>query len=107
MYIACTSLMFLYVHAMCIVALWKVKRNRHITRVESMVYWVFFERLHFVNWVKNRNEPLCICTCIMVIDNCRVIRRTFAFLLFKFLQGLILLVQECTVSTHPPTTLKK
>ena len=66
-----------------------------------------FERLHFVNWVKNRNEPLCICTCIMVIDNCCVIRRTFAFLLFKFMQGLILLVQACTVSKHPQTTLKK
>ena len=58
----------------------------------------FFERLHFVNWVKNRNETLCTCTCIMVMNNCCVARCTFALLLFKFMQDLILVVQACTVS---------
>ena len=65
-----------------------------------------FERLHFVNWVKNRNETLCTCICIIVMNSCLVARCTFALLLFKFMQGLILLLQACTVPTHPPTTTK-
>ena len=49
------------------------------------------------------------CTCIMVINKYRVARCTFAgltFVLFKFMKDLILLVQACSVSTHPPTTKK-
>ena len=67
----------------------------------------FFERLHFVNRVKNKEWTIMyMCTCIMVMNNCCVTRYTLALLLFKFIQGLILLVQACTVSTHPQTTHK-
>ena len=43
---------------------------------------------------------------MIVMNSCLVARCTFALLLFKFMQGFILLLQACTVSTHPPTTTR-